>query len=205
MQPAVRTLVFAKAPRAGLAKTRLIPRLGAQGAATLARRMLDHMLTNALQAGIGPVELCTAPVVTDAAWQGIALPQQITCSAQGEGDLGARLSRHAHRVIEAGEPLLLVGTDCIELDAQALREAARALHAHDAFMHPARDGGYVLLGLRRYDARLFSDIQWSTHSVARTTIERIQELRWSLLCGAVLHDIDEPADLQYVPPHWYEP
>lgn len=204
MQP-VRTLIFAKAPRPGLAKTRLIPRLGAEGAAALARRMLDHMLANALEAAIGPVELCASPAVSDVAWQGIALPDGITCSAQGEGDLGTRLARHAQRVVANGEALLLVGTDCIELTAEALRGAARALQSHDTFMHPASDGGYALLGLRRYEDRLFSNIQWSTDSVARSTIERIESLGWSLLRGAVVHDIDEPTDLQHLPAHWYQP
>jgi uncharacterized protein len=202
MQP-VRTLVLAKAPRAGFAKTRLIPRLGPAGAATLARRMLDHMLANAVSAAIGPVELCASPAFTEDAWHGIVLPASITHSTQGEGDLGERMARHARRIIQAGESLLLVGTDCIELDALTLRAAAHALRNHDCVLHPTFDGGYALLGLRRYHDSLFSQIAWSTDSVARTTIERIAQLGWSLHQAAMLHDIDEPADLSHLPAHWY--
>ena len=56
-----RIVIFAKAPRAGYAKTRLIPALGADGAARLARRMLTHMVNQALDAGVGPTELCMTP------------------------------------------------------------------------------------------------------------------------------------------------
>ena len=202
MQP-VRTLVMAKAPRAGMAKTRLIPRLGAAGAAALARRMLDHMLRNASSAAIGPVELCASPAVTDELWRGVDLPADIAHSTQGDGDLGARMARHARRIIQAGEALLLVGTDCIELDVPTLRAAALALQSHDCVLHPTFDGGYALLGLRRYDDSLFSQIAWSTDSVARSTLERITQLGWSLHQAAMLHDIDEPADLSHLPADWH--
>jgi glycosyltransferase A (GT-A) superfamily protein (DUF2064 family) len=69
-------------------------------------------------------------------------------------------------------------------------------------LHPTLDGGYALLGLRRYDRSLFSDIAWSTASVAGTTITRIRQLGWSLHQGTLLHDIDEPADLAYLPNDW---
>jgi uncharacterized protein len=202
MQP-VRTLVLAKAPRPGFAKTRLIPRLGEAGAAALARRMLDHMLASASSAGIGPVELCASPAVTEDAWGDIVLPAGISCSTQGDGDLGDRMARHARRIIQAGESLLLVGTDCIELDAHTLRAAAHALQDHDCVMHPTFDGGYALLGLRRYDDSLFTQIAWSTDSVARITIERVAQLGWSFHQAEMLHDIDEPADLRHLPADWY--
>jgi rSAM/selenodomain-associated transferase 1 len=198
----VRTLVFAKAPRAGLAKTRLIPALGAEGAAALARRMFDHMLASACAAGIGPVELCATPALDDPAWDGVVIPAGIARSAQGEGNLGERLARHAQRVLGGGEALLLVGTDCIELDEARLRAAAQALERHDCVLHPTLDGGYALLGLTRYHDSLFTDIAWSTASVASTTMERIERLGWSLHRAALLHDIDEPADLHHLPSHW---
>jgi glycosyltransferase A (GT-A) superfamily protein (DUF2064 family) len=81
------------------------------------------------------------------------------------------------------------------LDGKRLGAAAAQLERHDAVIYPARDGGYVLLGLARTDASLFSDIAWSTDTVAATTIARITELGWSLFVGETLIDIDEPADL----------
>ncbi len=194
MKP-VRILIFAKAPRPGQAKTRLVPALGVQGAAEVARQMLERTLAAALAARLGPVELCTAPPLTDSAWSGVALPDGLACSDQGEGDLGARMARAAARTIARGEAALLVGTDCAEMEATLLADAATLLADVDAVLHPTADGGYALLGLNRFDSRVFAGIAWSTDSVAATTLERLQALGWSMRVGRTLHDIDEPGDL----------
>lgn len=198
----VRIVVFAKAPRAGLAKTRLIPARGAAGAAALAARMLAHTLHHALASGMGAVELCAAPAPADPAWAGIELPAGVVCTAQGEGDLGARMARAARRALGAGEAVLLVGTDCPALDAACLRQAAGALRETDAVIAPAADGGYALLGLRRFDTGLFEDIAWSTPAVAATTLARLHALGWSCVRLPLMHDIDEPGDLVHLPPGW---
>lgn len=203
MKP-LRTVILAKAPRPGLAKTRLIPALGASGAAQLAHRMLQHTLQQALAAGLGPVELCRTPPET-AAWARIVLPPALCLSDQGEGDLGARMDRVAARTIGAGESLLLVGTDCPALNATRLREIGDSLRHADAVMVPATDGGYVALALKRYDTELFTNIAWSTASVGETQAARITGLDWSLTLLPALHDIDEPADLQHLPSGWVRP
>jgi hypothetical protein len=81
---APRVVVFAKAPLPGRAKTRLIPALGAEGAARLARRMLGHALAQAMAARVGAVELCMSPGPEDAAWHGVELAGP-GCSAPTRG------------------------------------------------------------------------------------------------------------------------
>ena len=201
MKP-LRIIVFAKAPEPGFAKTRLIPVLGAQGAADLARQMLLHTLDEALAADIGAVELCATPALNDAAWRAVALPGGIATSDQGEGDLGARMARAAQRAIEQGERVLLIGTDCVEMSAELLQQARQALDEHDAVIHCTADGGYALLGLTRFNPFLFNDIPWSTDEVASLTIARLGQLGWTLHVGPMLHDVDEPHDLNRLPPHW---
>ena len=91
--------------------------------------------------------------------------------------------------------ILLIVTDCPALDRHRLRAAAEALLTHDAVIHPTLDGGYALLGLRRFDSSLFAGIGWSGPDVAADTIARIEALGWSLHVGDTLRDIDEPEDL----------
>lgn len=204
MTPETRIIVLAKAPVAGLAKTRLIPALGAQGAARLAARLLGHAVQQALASGVGPVELCVSPAPQDPVWEGLLPPHPaLQFSDQGEGDLGERMARAAQRGLARGRPVLLMGTDCPDLSADRLREAAQQLHRHDAVLVPAHDGGYVLLGLQRFDPGLFSGIAWSTASVAGATVERIARLGWTLAALPTLHDIDEPGDLRWLPGHWH--
>lgn len=194
-----RILVFAKAPEAGRVKTRLIPALGALGAADLACRLLRHTLAEALAAGLGPVELCASPAPVDPAWRAMALPRGVVLSDQGEGDLGARMGRAAQRALQTEGAVLLIGTDCPALDAPRLRAAAADLARHGATLHPAHDGGYVLLGLTRFDTTLFVDMAWGSATVAAATRERFAALGWPLHEGETLHDIDEPGDLVHLP------
>ena len=106
-------IIFAKAPMAGFVKTRLIPALGAEGAAKLARHMLDHTLQQALAACPQSVELCMSPAPSDLTWQSVTLPQAVKRSHQGDGDLGARMSRAtAHALTQQLCPVLVIGTDC---------------------------------------------------------------------------------------------
>lgn len=203
MKP-VRIVIFAKAPLAGFAKTRLIPALGAQRATDLAQRMLAHTLREALAAAIGSVELCVTPSATDTAWQFLGAPAAVQWSNQAEGDLGARMAPPAQRVIDGGASVLLIGTDCPELNAARLRQAADALRHADATMYPTSDGGYALLGLNRFHPLLFREIAWSTPSVAYSTLCRITNLGWTVQKLDTLHDIDEPADLSRLPSAWRE-
>lgn len=198
----IRIIIFAKAPQPGLAKTRLIPALGAVVAAELARKMLLNTLHEAIAANIGTVELCVTPTMADAAWQDITLPKGIEISDQGEGDLGARLARTSNRALTQGESILLIGTDCVEMSADLLREANQSLQHHNAVIHCTIDGGYALLGLKQFSAFLFGNMPWSTDAVASTTLARIGQLGWSVRVGAMLHDVDEPQDLKFLPKQW---
>lgn len=197
-----RIIVFAKAPVAGLAKTRMIPALGPEGAAKLARRMLRKTLACAVEAATGPIELRVTPEITSPEWLGVEIAQGTEIVAQGEGDLGARLARAAQRALEQDGKVLLIGTDCIEMSAPLLRDAAAALECNDAVLYPAADGGYVLLGLARFHPSLFESVAWSTENVARATVERIRQLGWSLETGPQLHDVDGPDDLERIPADW---
>ena len=123
------------------------------------------------------------------------VPLDVIPTPQGEGDLGQRLARAAQRVLATGERVMLIGTDCPELDKARLAAAAAALDRHDAVIHPAHDGGYALLGLTKFDPSLFEGIGWSGPDVAADTIARIEALGWSLHVAETLRDIDVPADL----------
>lgn len=197
MKP-VRIVIFAKAALPGFAKTRLMPALGAQGAADIARRLLADALMRALTARVGPVELCVTPDSADPVWQTFALPSGVQLTDQGEGDLGERMVRAAQRVLDGGESVLLVGTDCPTLDAPRLQQAAAALQYLDATLVPAFDGGYVLLGLNKFHPSLFSSLAWSTNDVAAQTLLRFNKLNWRVSTQPALHDIDEPEDLKWL-------
>lgn len=195
-------IVMAKAPLAGFAKTRLIPALGAPGAAALAERLLDSAVAQALAAALGPVDLCCAPDSRHAAFERLTSSPGMERSQQGEGDLGARMSRALDRWLAREGRALLIGTDAPALDAAMLKRAADALGSVDAVFIPAHDGGYALVGLRCPAPSLFDGMRWSTSTVMACTRERVAAagLRHAELPAVA--DIDEPADLIHLPKGW---
>jgi len=201
-------IVFARVPWPGRAKTRLVPALGADGAAALAAHMLQHAVGEAMRCGADAVELCLTPD-GDAAAAHPAIEALrrahpgLHVAGQGEGDLGLRMARALERALRARGAAVLLGTDAPGLDAARIAEAASALRAHDAVFVPARDGGYALVGLARPAPALFEGIDWSTAQVMAQTRARAVRAGLSLCELEPVADIDEPADLGHVPAGWW--
>jgi uncharacterized protein len=195
----VRIVILAKAPRPGAVKTRLAPALGPDGAARLAERLLRRTIGTACATGLGEVEVCASPAPDDPAWRRPSWPPELVWSEQSGGDLGERMAAVAQRVLASGANLLLLGMDCPELEAHHLQTAAAQLSGADAALIPSLDGGYVLLGLRRFHPALFRAVPWSTAGVCAITRERLRTLGWSWSEQGPLADLDEPADLDRLP------
>ena len=191
------TLVFAKAPRAGEVKTRLIPLLGAEGAAALHRQLVHRALVTATDAGLGPVELHVAPDTGNACLQESARHFGVALAPQRGTDLGARMSNAFDDGLARHARVILIGTDCPVLTTQHLCDAHDALsRGNDAVLIPAEDGGYALIGLTRCDNALFSNIAWGGDTVLATTRERLRALKWRWHELETLWDIDRPEDYQ---------
>jgi uncharacterized protein len=197
-------IVFAKAPVAGLAKTRLIPALGPDGAAQLAERLLVHTLQQALALPVAHMELCVTPSDQHPAFEHAraAALGRLQITLQGDGDLGQRMHRALSRVLTSHSKALLIGTDAPALHTALLEQAAQALDAHPAVFVPALDGGYALVGLTQPAPTLFQDMAWSTPRVMQDTRQRARALGWAWTELPPVADIDEPADLHHLPTHW---
>jgi uncharacterized protein len=184
--------VLAKAPVPGLAKTRLMPAIGAHAAAALAERLTEHAVATAVAADTGPVTLWCAPDTGHAVFRALAARFPISLARQPEGDLGARM----HTALQAAPgPALIVGSDCPTLALAHLRKAAEALERADVVLIPAEDGGYVLIGARAPQPELFTGIRWSSGTVLSETRSRIAALGLSAAELAPLWDVDSEADL----------
>lgn len=200
-------MVFAKAPVPGAVKTRLIPALGAAGAAQLASRMLENALDVARDSGLGPVRLYCAPEAGHPTLQAAAGRAGASCFSQANGDLGERIRSALAAALQFSPRALLIGTDCPALEAGFLRQANAALVSGvDSVFVPTEDGGFALIGVRREALAAITPVlentPWSTDAVMSVFRTRLgaTELRWTEL--ATLVDVDEPADLKYIPLEW---
>ena len=190
--------VFARPPVAGQVKTRLIPALGPTGATTVYRRLLGIALDAGVRAAAHRRELWLATTDDDPP-PDLPAADRFTCFRQRGDDLGARMYNALADGLERADRVVLTGSDCPELDAAYIDAAFAALRDSDAVLGPTRDGGYVLIGLRRLHQDLFRDIAWSTSTVFDTTARRLDRLGWTWSGLATLRDIDEPADLEQFP------
>lgn len=174
-------IVFARAPVAGAVKTRLVPRLGAEGAARLQRRLIRNAVRTARS--VGAIEL---HATRKHAWlRSLGVPMRV----QRGADLGSRMFHALRRRPGA----ILIGCDVPELQARDLARAARLLRGTDVVLAPAEDGGYALIALRRVSTEIFRNIRWGSASVYDETVKRLRRYRWRAL--RTVWDVDRPDDL----------
>ena len=197
--PHMRTIaVFARWPRVGHAKTRLIPALTPD----LAHRLHLAMLGDALDAEDGASThrrtLWWAGAPADR--EGVPIARSIEVFDQAPGDLGDRLA-HAFTTLlgDRDGRVIVIGSDCPWLDAPALDRAFDALERSEVVIGPADDGGFHLIGMGSAAVPIlpgfFHGIAWSTERTLEETLARVRErgLRVELMPGAA--DIDTAADV----------
>lgn len=182
-------IVFARAPVAGAVKTRLVPRLGEEGAARLQRRLIRSALRTV--SAVGDAELHTT---RNHAWlRALGVPLRM----QRGADLGARMYRALSVALRRHRAVVLIGSDAPELAPADIERALRWLRGTaDVVLAPAEDGGYALIGARKIRESVFADTQWGGARVleqARRNLER-SGLRYR--CLRTVWDVDRPQDLE---------
>ena len=194
-------ILFTRYPRPGMCKTRLIPALGAEGAAALQRRLTERIAAQARRLEAEGIAHLTVHHDGGSAEEMTAWLGACEVRPQEGLDLGARMAAALRQAFASGAPrALLFGSDIPGLDSDGLRQALAALHERPVVLGPSDDGGYYLIGLSAACAEialplLFTDIAWSTATVLATSEERLRRegLAYTLL--PQLADIDTPADL----------
>ncbi len=191
-----RLVVLTRYPEPGKTKTRLIGALGAEGAADLQRRMAEFVLACARRFSD------SSGVDLEVRYDGgsrqrmTALYGPLAYAPQGKGDVGERMARAFRDGFAAGfERVVLVGTDCPWISERILRDAFDGLSRFDAVFGPAFDGGYYLVGLRRFEERLFDGILWGTDRVLAQSLTAALSAGVSFALVDELRDVDREEDL----------
>ena len=189
-----RILVFARAPVPGRCKTRLVPALGRDGAARLHRQLVRRTLA-AARASAMPVELWCAPDARHGFFAACRRDYGVVLRRQPAGDLGRRMALALARVLREGaDAVILVGSDCPGFAARDFTSASAALGRADCVLQPSTDGGYVLIGARRFERRALAGVAWSSGDELAQTRTRLARLGLSFAEKAPRMDIDTPED-----------
>jgi len=189
-------IVFARAPLPGRAKTRLVPKLGAWGAARLQAQLTERALRSALASRCGPVELHGTPGNRHPFFLRERGRLGIFVRKQSGRDLGERMHHALAVALRRHRYAILIGVDAPELRARDLRRARRLLRAgSDMVFAPAEDGGYALIGCRRAPRPVFEHVDWGGNEVWSQTVQRLERLRLRWRALRMVWDVDRPEDL----------
>lgn len=207
-----RLIIFTRYPVPGKTKTRLIPALGEQGAVDLHSRMAEYTLLNlltlcldqSLEIGIyysggdrALMQNWLNPIISSfCEHHSHSRINPISYHAQIGEDLGKRIQRafedgFNHKI----EKMIIIGTDCPDLNQNLIEEAFWALNSQDVVLGPANDGGYYLIGLSQSFPMLFNHIDWGSDRVLAQTKKIIEQEKLSVYDLPVLTDVDRPDDL----------
>lgn len=192
--PAPLILVFARAPVPGRCKTRLIPKLRAAGAARTHRALTLKTLNTATAVTDARTELWCAPATSHGFFKACRRRHGVPLHRQRAGDLGAKMSHAIARALRRASAVIVVGTDCAVLSADDVRAALAALATHDTVLQPAEDGGYVLIGARRWSAGVLRRIRWSSGRELAQTQRRLRHHGLSVALLESRWDVDGPGD-----------
>lgn len=188
--------VLAKDPAPGFVKTRLCPPLSPARAAEMAAAFAADTLSMTRTLREIDARLALDPGPAAGAPRGgglraVASALGLAVEGQGDGDLGERMAGLMARGLLSG-PTVLVGTDCPDLSAAAVREAFAALERRDVVLGPAADGGYVLVGSRTAVPELFAiDAPWGSGRVLAATVRALERAGCAFDLLDVRDDVDD--------------
>jgi len=192
-----RIIVMTRFPEPGKTKTRLIPALGPDRAASLHRCLIEHTLN--VVSHWARVHDCDVEVRYFGGDEKLFRNQfgaQFVYLPQAEGSLGDRMNAAvAEAFADGAERVVVIGTDCPMLDETHLTNAFQQLQDHDVVIGPATDGGYYLIGIQRHFPSLFENIAWGTETVLQQTLQIVAKLNVRTSQLAPLSDVDYVEDL----------
>jgi len=188
-------LIFTKAPILGEVKTRLQPDYSPEQSLELHKKLVINTLASVSNSTDIDVELCCTPHRQHMFFLDCENNFSVQLNDQLGDDLGERMAFAFSSALQVYEKVVIIGTDCPEIDEQYIKDALNALDDFDSVIGPAEDGGYVLLGLKSFSPELFSGISWGSDTVFKQTKKVLSDLSWSCHELGIMHDLDRPEDL----------
>ncbi|HWN75349.1 MAG TPA: TIGR04282 family arsenosugar biosynthesis glycosyltransferase [Candidatus Udaeobacter sp.] len=192
-------LVFAKTPKPGKVKTRLLAAVSAEDAAALHAACIEDTRRLALKLRGCDVFVFAAGGTRH--FRKLVKKQgsgaRVRVLPQRGSDLGTRMENAFRKCFAMGyREVVVIGTDTPWMGAERVRQAFADLRANDVVIGPAEDGGYYLLGMRKMVPKIFRTIPWSTERVLELTLKKIVALKLQRKLLRRDFDLDRPEDLK---------
>lgn len=184
-------IIFQKNAEIGKVKTRLAATIGNENALSIFQYLVKYTYKFAEKTAADKFLFFSDFIENE-----IVLPENFEKMIQNGIDLGERMNNAFRKVFELGyKNVIIIGTDCYELNAEILNTAFEKLSENDFVLGPANDGGYYLFGMKKLEENVFKNKQWSTDSVASETLKDIEKMQMTCFETEPLNDIDTEQDL----------
>ncbi len=187
-------IIFVRNPVLGKVKTRIAKTLGEENALKLYKKLLAHTQLTIEDIACDKYIFYADEVNKNDDWSNDLYYKE----QQVAEELGERMSAAFEKIFGKGyNKVLIIGSDCYELTTGIIEEAFAALEKNAVVVGPAKDGGYYLLGMKKFNSTLFESKAWSTNSVLQDTLKQCTQLTLSYYLLPLLSDVDEATDINF--------
>lgn len=188
-----RLIIFVKNPEIGRVKTRLAKTIGDEQALSIYQKLL--LYTKEITKGLNADKSVyySEHIDNNDLWDNMLFSKHL----QRGDDLGERMQNaFADAFAQGKERVIIMGSDCLELETYMIKEAFAVLENNDVVLGPAKDGGYYMIGMTAFLPTLFEDKNWSTDDLLMDTILDLKKMNAKYYLLKTLNDIDTIEDLK---------
>ena len=184
-------IIFVRKPELGKVKTRLAATIGDSNALKVYNDLLLHTKSIVKNLSADKFIFYNDQSVEEDLWSAKSFYKKI----QVGSTLGEKMENAFKTLNSDGyEKIIIIGSDCFELDENLIYNAFKELDTHDVVIGPANDGGYYLLGMRQFYPFLFLNKKWSTEKVFSDTLIDIKANNLTYFQLPFLTDVDNEED-----------
>lgn len=188
---------MAKAPIAGLVKTRLVPPLGEEQAAELYRALLIDQLEHLTALSSADLYVAFTPGEASRMIENLA-PARYHCFSQRGNDLGERMREVLAELRRRGHRnAILLGSDLPPVPLTVLHQAFNRLSEDGkrVVLGPSQDGGYYLVGMNQPIPEVFFGMTWGHQRVLADTTKKLRQLGIEFCLLPEWFDVDTAEDI----------
>ena len=184
-------IIFVRNPELGKVKTRVAATVGDEAALQIYKQLLLHTMEVADKKYADKFVFYHEQIEPDDIWNKKGFHKKL----QSGSNLGEKMKNAFTFVFSEGyNKVIIIGSDCLQLNTDIVHEAFAALDQKDTVIGPAKDGGYYLLGMKKNYGFLFDNKTWSTESVFDESMRDMQQQHLSTGLLPLLTDVDTEAD-----------
>lgn len=199
-------IIFTNNPEKGQVKRKIAEQIGEDQALMVQHKLLQYTKEITKKLNCSKSVFYADRVDHNDLWDNMIYDKFL----QQGADLGERMTEAMCEAFAAGKDrVIVIGTDCIELETYMIKEAFAVLESNDVVLGPAADGGYYLLGMRKFFPTLLEDKDWSSSDLLMDTILDLKKMNARYYLLKTLNSLNTPEDLdklskiQEKPEDWF--